>query len=100
MIAPRATNENFFTLPPPTRFRFPRKCFEGRVFRATAPFSSATKPGGNAAVYDGRAPKWRNWQTRRTQNPVPFGECGFDSHLRHSQTGHSAGVEGARTSGT
>jgi phosphofructokinase-like protein len=34
--------------------------------------------------YDGRAwPKWRNWQTRRTQNPVPLGECGFDSHLRH-----------------
>src|SRR5882757_6702865 len=29
-------------------------------------------------------PKWRNWQTRRTQNPVPSGECGFDSHLRHS----------------
>ena len=29
-------------------------------------------------------PKWRNWQTRETQNPVPFGECGFDSHLRHS----------------
>src|SRR5215203_5840809 len=29
----------------------------------------------------GAAPKWRNWQTRRTQNPVPFGECGFDSHL-------------------
>src|SRR5581483_6192956 len=21
--------------------------------------------------------------TRRTQNPVPFGECGFESHLRH-----------------
>jgi hypothetical protein len=28
-------------------------------------------------------PKWRNWQTRRTQNPVPFGEWGFDSPLRH-----------------
>ena len=28
-------------------------------------------------------PGWRNWQTRRTQNPVPSGECGFDSHLRH-----------------
>src|SRR6185436_9544403 len=28
-------------------------------------------------------PKWRNWQTRRTQNPVPLGACGFDSHLRH-----------------
>ena len=28
-------------------------------------------------------PKWRNWQTRRTQNPVPSGEWGFDSPLRH-----------------
>src|SRR6266852_1622227 len=28
-------------------------------------------------------PKWRNWQTRRTQNPVPERACGFDSHLRH-----------------
>src|SRR5438045_2638493 len=37
-------------------------------------------------VYDGWAPKWRNWQTRRTQNPVPSGECGFDSHLRHSRS--------------
>ena len=33
--------------------------------------------------YHASGPKWRNWQTRRTQNPVPFGECGFDSHLRH-----------------
>src|SRR4051794_20733310 len=41
--------------------------------------------GDNAAAEPrtmGGAPKWRNWQTRRTQNPVPFGECGFDSHLR------------------
>ena len=92
MIAPRTTNENFFTLPPPTRFHFSaERCSEGRVFRAPAPFSSATKSGRNAAVYDGWAPKWRNWQTRRTQNPVPSGECGFDSHLRHSRTGHSAG---------
>ena len=40
-------------------------------------------PRGCQAGYDRRRPKWRNWQTRRTQNPVPFGECGFDSHLRH-----------------
>ena len=31
----------------------------------------------------GNMPKWRNWQTRRTQNPVLATECGFDSHLRH-----------------
>ncbi len=28
-------------------------------------------------------PKWRNWQTRYVQGVVLFGECGFDSHLRH-----------------
>src|SRR6059058_736494 len=33
--------------------------------------------------FAGSRPKWRNWQTRRTQNPVPLGACGFDSHLRH-----------------
>ncbi len=30
-----------------------------------------------------RRPKWRNWQTRTTQNRVPVRVCGFDSHLRH-----------------
>src|SRR4030095_14066069 len=33
--------------------------------------------------YHRRAPKWRNWQTRTTQNRVPVRVCGFDSHLRH-----------------
>lgn len=28
-------------------------------------------------------PKWWNWQTRRTQNPVYASTCGFKSHLRH-----------------
>ena len=28
-------------------------------------------------------PGWRNWQTRRTQNPVPAREWGFDSLPRH-----------------
>ena len=28
-------------------------------------------------------PKWRNWQTRRTQNPFPEMECRFKSDLRH-----------------
>src|SRR4051794_41654912 len=40
--------------------------------------------GGSGLRCD-RTPKWRNWQTRRTQNPVPLGECGVDSHLRHSR---------------
>lgn len=28
-------------------------------------------------------PEWRNWQTRRTQNPFLERECGFKSLLRH-----------------
>src|SRR6266853_4311049 len=28
-------------------------------------------------------PGWRNWQTRRTQNPVGATPCGFDSRPRH-----------------
>ncbi len=48
--------------------------------RPPAARSSRTEGPG----YDRRTtPKWRNWQTRRTQNPVAFGPCGFDSHLRH-----------------
>ena len=36
-------------------------------------------------------PVWRNWQTRRIQNPLRLiPSCGFDSHLRHSQTTLSA----------
>ena len=38
------------------------------------------------------SPEWRNWQTRGTQNPVSFGTCGFDPHLRHDQTGPSCTV--------
>src|SRR5687767_3043050 len=38
------------------------------------------------------APKWRNWQTRRTQNPVPERACGFDSHLRHTAWGGGGGA--------
>ena len=30
-------------------------------------------------------PKWWNWQTRRTQNPMFARTCGFKSHLRHQQ---------------
>ncbi len=29
------------------------------------------------------SPGWRNWQTRRTQNPVPATACGFDSRPGH-----------------
>src|SRR2546421_1597819 len=58
----------------------------------------AGRPRGS---YHGAEPKWRNWQTRRTQNPVPFGGCGFDPHLRHfhavsGRPGRPAGSGGAR----
>ena len=28
-------------------------------------------------------PRWRNWQTRQTQNLLSERACGFDSHPRH-----------------
>ena len=46
--------------------------------------------------YDPGEPKWRNWQTRRTQNPVPERACGFDSHLRHGRCVRRGGGTGAR----
>ena len=43
-------------------------------------------PGGLTGLRFGGEPKWRNWQTRRTQNPVPERACGFDPHLRHRES--------------
>jgi hypothetical protein len=43
----------------------------------TSAHLSAPKRGLNPA------PALRSTSARPTQNPVPFGECGFDSHLRH-----------------
>ena len=39
--------------------------------------------GANSINATADVPKWRNWQTRTTQNRVVFRPCGFDSHLRH-----------------
>ncbi len=30
-------------------------------------------------------PVWRNWQTRRIQNPVMETSCGFEPHHRYQQ---------------
>jgi hypothetical protein len=41
---------------------------------------------GHAAFemcYSSLSPGWRNWQTRRTQNPVTARSCRFDSYARH-----------------
>ena len=65
-----------------------------RVARVGAEASAATvqatllrSPGksylGRRVTMWAAAPEWRNWQTRRTQNPLSFGACGFESHLRH-----------------
>src|ERR1700722_12180107 len=34
-------------------------------------------------VFSIAGPEWRNWQTRRTQNPVAARPCGFDPLPRH-----------------
>ena len=40
---------------------------------------------GDPPESGGLRPKWRNWQTRRTQNPLSLRACGFESHLRYKQ---------------
>gem|GEM_PF-1753269 len=34
-------------------------------------------------------PRWRNWQTRWTQNPLAARSCGFNSHPRHLSVGRA-----------
>ena len=43
------------------------------------------KPFFCANIIEQIAPKWWNWQTRRTQNPVMATSCGFKSRLRHQK---------------
>src|SRR6266508_4706936 len=50
----------------------------GQVSGQSGPYCNS-EPGATV----GFSPKWRNWQTRRTQNPVGETSCGFESHLRH-----------------
>jgi hypothetical protein len=42
----------------------------------------AVMKGRFYAILDA-SPGWRNWQTRRTQNPVGATPCRFDSYARH-----------------
>ncbi len=44
-------------------------------------------------------PGWRNWQTRGTQNPFPFGECGFKSRPGHDHPAPLGGVQAMQASG-
>jgi hypothetical protein len=54
-------------------------------------FLEATSPDAGWAdevlaalvVFLKAVPGWRNWQTRRTQNPVTARSCRFDSYARH-----------------
>ena len=58
----------------------------------TAPSSRSPTSGTSTAIAVGKAPqhsaepKWRNWQTRRIQNPLSERACGFESHLRYHTT--------------
>ena len=77
------------------RTPLPRRPPEHLRRLASRPAKPASGPGSGVQrrreVPSRSKPKWRNWQTRRTQNPVPLGECGFDSHLRHHSTTALAG---------
>ena len=51
----------------------------GSLERKTQPLALLilqTPLAGTTRAISRAAPKWRNWQTRRTQNPVPFGGVG------------------------
>src|SRR5713226_4529475 len=43
------------------------------------------RPRQGYVMLNKNAPEWRNWQTRRTQNPVAARPCGFNSLLRHQR---------------
>ena len=59
---------------------------EGRGMAAGRVGRTAARDGAARICYDAmdsqRNPEWRNWQTRRTQNPVAARPCGFDPLLR------------------
>src|SRR5436305_12279967 len=93
----------YFTLPPPSPV-----CANGVRSGAVSGLGRSDASGSECRdacgerkrrVHDARTmgaqPQWRNWQTRRTQNPVPFGECGFKSHLRHCRTISLSGIRRA-----
>ncbi len=61
----------------------PRHAAGARARAGGARPSSGSRTSASRRTILDRAPKWRNWQTRRTQNPVALGSCGFKSHLRH-----------------
>jgi hypothetical protein len=45
---------------------------------------------GGGVLFLVAGPEWRNWQTRRTQNPVAARPCGFDPLLRDHFSSHRA----------
>src|SRR5829696_5347522 len=71
--------ELVLTLPPPSPVADPTR----GLIRGSIRSSCARRNREQQRRYSDLAPEWRNWQTRRTQNPVALGPCGFDSHLRH-----------------
>jgi hypothetical protein len=76
--------------PYPTRLHFRSTLAAGGGWSAPHPgwgtrlaraLDTRLRPDHRATIR--QRPEWRNWQTRGTQNPVSFGTCGFDPHLRH-----------------
>src|ERR1700693_4684554 len=44
-------------------------------------------------------PRWRNWQTRRSQKPMSARTCGFDSRSRHQDCEFNADLSLSATAG-
>ncbi len=55
---------------------------DSRAQTPPSPPTPTLKISSNAPIINS-TPEWRNWQTRRTQNPVAARPCGFDPLLRH-----------------
>ncbi len=73
--------------PPAARRRCRGRAPRSSTAPGSAPFvppaSTIARLSPDRGAIVQRAPEWRNWYTRGTQNAVSFGTCGFESHLRH-----------------
>ena len=63
------------------KFTFARKNKNGRASKKNVDKQGRSEYN-NTSNNQLPKPKWRNWQTQRTQNPPPSKACGFESHLR------------------
>ena len=63
------------------------------------PSTGRTQFGRVSAAYSAGRPGWRNWQTRRTQNPVPARAWEFDSPPPGTRTAPSSPLRVQRAPG-